>query len=488
MTGVGKQTAGPETLPRPTGGLPASRRWAALAIAAAGLPLLTVVLTRLRGTLSLESVLLFYMLAVVAVAVVGGVLPAVAAAVASFLLVNWYFTTPYHTFSVDRRDTVIALVVFVLVAVTVSVTVDLAARRRVAAARVRLEAELLSRFAAEPVAATSVDDVLERIRATFGLTTVALVETRRGQSAEHTVAVVGPERTGTTVISVPAGDGLRVVGEGPELFAEDRRLLARLARAAGRAVEGSRLASEAARARELAEIDRLKSALLAAVGHDLRTPLAGIKAAASSLREDDVEWTERDVAEFLATIEESADRLGELIANLLDMSRLHAGVLAVDPRPVDLEAVVAKALLDQPAPTGDANAATDVAVPDELPFVHADDGLLERVIANLVSNARRHNRADTSIRIDASQDGETVRLRVIDHGPGVPADAWDRMFEPFQRLDDHTTGGVGLGLAIARGFTEAMDGTLVPSHTPGGGLTMTLTLRAARPPERQRPV
>ncbi len=476
-------------MPRASSGLPTSRRWAALGLAASGLPLLTVALTRLRGTLSLESVLLFYMLAVVVVAVVGGILPALGAAVASFLLVNWYFTTPYHTFVVGRRDAVIALVVFVLVAATVSVTVDLAARQRVEAARVRLEAELLSRFAAEPVAAASVDDVLEQIRATFGLTTVALVE-RRGDS-EDTIAVVGPRRGGATVVTVPAGDGLQVVGEGSALFAEDRELLTRLARAAGRAVEGSRLASEAFRARELDEIDRLKSALLAAVGHDLRTPLAGIKAAASSLREDDVEWAPEDVAEFLATIEESADRLGDLIANLLDMSRLQSGVLAVDLRPVDVGAVVAAALHDRRRPAGHAPDADQgpeavVSVPDGLPLARADEGLLERVIANVVDNARRHDRSGRPIQIDATQQGGAIRLRIIDHGPGVPADAWDHMFEPFQRLDDHTTGGVGLGLAIARGFTEAMGATLVASQTPGGGLTMILTLAAAVSPDDDR--
>lgn len=487
VIGVDERSRVRAALPRANSGLPASRRWAAVAVAAAALPVLTVLLTWLRDTLSLESVLLFYLLAVVVVAVVGGVLPAMAAAVASFLLVNWYFTRPYHTFVVAGRDPLVALIVFILVAVTVSVIVDLAARRRVAAARAGLEARLLSQFAAEPVAATSVADLLEQIRVTFGLTTVALVERR--DDADHTVAVVGPEGTAATVVSVPAGTGLQVVGQGPELFAEDRQLLARLAAAAGRAVEGSRLASEASRARELAEIDQLKSALLAAVSHDLRTPLAGIKAAASSLRADDVDWAPQDVAEFVATIEECADRLGDLIANLLDMSRLQAGVLAVDLHPVDLGAVVAKALLDHWPPTEEDHA-TDIAVsvPDDIPFVHADDGLLERVVANLVSNARRYRGAGHPIRIESTQAGDEIRLRVIDQGPGVPNDAWDRIFEPFQRLDDHSTDGVGLGLAIARGFAEAMGATLAPSQTPGGGLTMTLTLRAAQPSKIDRPV
>jgi K+-sensing histidine kinase KdpD len=359
------------------------------------------------------------------------------------------------------------------VALTVSVTVDLAARSRVAAARSRVEAEMLSRFTAEPVGDTTLEGVLRQVRDTFGMNSVALLE-RRGDQ-EQTVATVGPLPSGRPVIFVHAGDGLRLVAEGPELFAEDRKLLTRLAATAARAWEGQRLAGEAAQARELAGIDRLRSALLAAVGHDLRTPLAGIKAAVSSLRQRDVAWTPAEQAEFLATIEESADRLDDLIANLLAMSRLQAGALSVAPRPVALDEIVARALIGH---TGDH---VVVEVPDDLPLTLADPGLLERVIANIVANARRFSPPGTAVRLTADNGAGLVRLRIIDSGPGVPATDWDRMFAPFQRLGDRTSGGgVGLGLAIARGFTEAMGGTLTPSTTtPGTGLTMTLTLPVA---------
>ena len=455
---------------RPAGGLARGRLLGGLALAAVGLPLLTLALTAARESLSLASVLLIYLLAVVLVAVVGGTAPALLAAVGSFALANWYLTPPYHTFRIEQRDAVIALVVFVLVASTVSVAVDLAARRRAAAARGRLEAEMLSRIAAQPVTERSAEAILEQIRDTFGMRSVALVDSGRDQP----VARVGPPPAGAPVISVEAGGPLRLVAEGPPTFAEDRRLLRSLAAAAARAVEGQRLAVAADRARELAEIDRLRAALLAAVGHDLRTPLAGIKAAVTSLRQRDVQWSATDTEEFLATIEESADRLDALVANLLDMSRLQAGVLSVDARPVALDEVVARALIDGPG------GEVAVEVPDDLPLVAADPGLLERVIANLVANARLHAPSTGPVRVAAASDGARIRLSVVDTGPGIDPAERERIFAPFQRLDDRR-GGVGLGLAIARGFTEAMGGTVEPTETPGGGLTMTVSLPLAVP-------
>jgi K+-sensing histidine kinase KdpD len=457
----------------PIGGLPSERRWAGIGLAAAGLPALTGILVLWRGDLSLGTILLLYLLAVVVVAAVGGVLAAVAAAVASFLLANLFLTPPYHTFRVAERDSIIELAVFVVVALIVSVTVEAAAHRRVAAARGRVEVDLLSRFTAEPVSEASLPAVLERIRAVFGMTSVALLE-RRGDH-EEVAAIVGPDIAGEVAISLPLGGGLRLVAAGPEPFGEDRRLLASLAETAARAWEGRQLAQQAAQARQLSEIDRVRAALLAAVGHDLRTPLAGIKVAVSSLRQRDVAWTPEEQGELLATIEASADRLDGLIGNLLAMSRLQAGALSVSLQPVALDAVVAQALID-------ANAAdVEVHVPDDLPEAVADPGLLERVVANLVDNARRFSPPGRPVRVEAEvlEDGR-LRLRVIDHGPGVAEQEWTRIFKPFQRLDDRRSGdGVGLGLAIARGFTEAMRGSLEPSHTPGGGLTMTVSLPRA---------
>jgi two-component system sensor histidine kinase KdpD len=423
---------------------------------------------------SLTDAALLYLVPVLLVAVVGGVWPGLAAAAASDLLLNWFFVPPFHTLSVERRDNLIALLVYVLVAVTVSVAVDLAARQRAAAARSGIEAQLLARITEMPAADQSLERLLGHVRDAFGMRTVSLRE------GDRVVASVGetddPAVGAPPALEVEAAPGLRLVADGPTLFAEDRRLLGRLAAAAARTLEAQRLAEQAGRAAQLAEVDRLRTAILAAVGHDLRTPLASIKAAASSLRAGDVAFSTADRDELLATVEESTDRLEDLVENLLAMSRLQAGVLSVQPRPVALDEVVSRALLHAPP-----QARVQVTVGDDLPLVRADPGLLERVVANLVSNAVRAA-AGGPVILRATAAPSTVELAVVDHGPGVPEPERERIFAPFQRLDDHTAGGgLGLGLAIARGFTSAMGGDVTPSETPGGGLTMTVTLPRSQP-------
>jgi two-component system sensor histidine kinase KdpD len=453
---------------------PAGRIVAGVLLAAAGLLILTGILLALPSPLTLASVVLLYLVVVVATAVVGGLSASLAAAIASDLVVNFFFVPPYHTLTVANRDHVITLVVYVAVAITVSLAMDLAARQRAAAARTGIEAELLARISAEPIREGSIDALLDHVREALHMQTAALVETT-DDGQRRVVAIAGPSLRGEPALSVKAGARLNLVVEGPPTFAVDQRFLRRLAAATTRALAAERLAAQAARARELAEVDRLRAALLAAVGHDLRTPLAGIKAGASSLRDPELSLTPSQQLELIATIDESADRMAELVENLLAMSRLQAGALSVHATPVALDEVVASALLHQPERVN-----ADVEVPDDLPLTLADAGLLERVIANLLTNAHRASPPDRPIRIDADACDDRLVLRIIDHGPGIPAVERDRAFAPFQRLDDRTaTGGLGLGLAIARGFTEAMDGTLTPSETPGGGLTMTIDLPRA---------
>jgi K+-sensing histidine kinase KdpD len=441
--------------------------WGVL-VAVIGLGAATGLLLPAREHLSLASVALLYLLPVVATAAVGGVRPALAGAVAADLLVNFFFVPPYHTLVVDRGDNLIALIVYIIVAAAMAVAVESAARSRAAAARRTVEAALLAGVTTEPVAGNSLIRLLEQVRVSYRMDTVALTD------GDRVVERVGPPGAGPPSLTAPAGSdsGLHLLAWGPPVFAEDRGALSRLAAAAARTVENQRLADEAARAKELAQIDRVRSALLGAVGHDLRTPLAGIKAAISSLRQPDLAWDADDEAELLATVEESTDRLTDLVENLLSLSRLQAGALSVTSRPVPLDAVVAQALMH--TPTGDTT--VEVDVPDDLPLAYADPGLLERVVANLVDNAAKVSR---QVRLYGHSTGDRIELRIIDHGPGIPVADRDRIFTPFQRLDDHATDGLGLGLAIARGFTEAMEGTIMPSDTPGGGLTMTITVPAA---------
>jgi len=459
-------------LPQRGHGLTPLRRRLGLLVAALALPAMTGVLVTVRGNLDLGSVLLLYLLAVVVISVIGGLVGGVAAAVGSFLLANFFLTPPYHTFTVDSRDSFIALLVFLVVAVTVSVLVDVAARQQAAAARSEAEATLLGRVAADPLTASSVEDVLGNAASTFGLVSVALVERRNG--TDTVLARVGPAFEGPGTVTMDAGGDRLLLGDGRDLFAEDRRLLSNLAHAASRAVDARALAGEASRAQELAEVDRLRSALLAAVGHDLRTPLAGIKAAVTTLRQPDVHIEQADRDELLATVESCTDRLADLVANLLDLSRLQAGALSIDLRPVPVDEVVARALIERHL--GDVVNAVD----DDLPMVLTDPGLLERVVANLADNAHRYASPGSKVEVRAVYTDAVVEVAVVDQGPGVEESDWARMFVPFQRLHDRSTDmGVGLGLAIARGFTEAMGGTLRPTHTPGGGLTMTVTLPRA---------
>jgi two-component system sensor histidine kinase KdpD len=211
--------------------------------------------------------------------------------------------------------------------------------------------------------------------------------------------------------------------------------------------------------------------LLSAVSHDLRTPLASAKAAITSLRSHDVHFSDVDRDELLATADESLDRLVRLVENLLDMSRLQAGALGTAPQPLSVGEAVATAVDDL------GGTAVSIHVPDELAEVYADPALLERILANLLSNALRYNGSGEPVAITASEHAGTVEIRVIDHGPGIPVADRDRVFLPFQRLGDRSNDtGVGLGLALSRGLAEAMGGSLDPETTPGGGLTMALRL------------
>lgn len=458
-------------MPPAAGGLSRTRRRLGFALALVGLPVLTAVLIVLRDQASLESLLLIYLLVVVIVAVIGGIAPAVLAAISSFLLANWFLTPPYYTFTVASADRAVELVVFVVIAVLVSVAVDIGARHQVTAERNRSEAVLLSRLSALEIGGSTVEPLLEQIRNLFAMTGVALV---RQSDPTEVVASVGPVPQTKPSLQVATLGGLAMIAHGPELLGADRRVLEALAGTAARVYEERRLSSEAEHARQLAETDRVRSAMLAAVSHDLRTPLAGIKVAVSTLRQTDVALTDIERAELLASIETATDRLTDLISRLLSMSRIQAGALSVQPSVVLVDDVVSRSLRN----LGPDQKSITVDVPDDLPAVNVDAVLLVDVITNLVDNALRFS---SRVEIAAATAGrDRVELNVIDHGPGVPESRWEEMFLPFQRLDDHTSQGVGLGLAIARGFAQAVGATLTPAHTPGGGLTMTISLPVAR--------
>ncbi|MDX3450841.1 sensor histidine kinase KdpD [Streptomyces sp. ME02-8801-2C] len=428
--------------------------------------------------LGLANDMLLFLALTVAAALLGGLYPALASAAFGSLLLNYYYTPPYHRLTIANPKNIVALVIFFGVALSVASVVDLAARRTHQAARLRAESEILSFLAGSVLRGeTSLEALLDRVRETFGMESVALLERASDVDPWTCAGSVGTrqavERPEDADVDMPVGDHMALALSGRVLPAADRRVLAAFAAQAAVVLDRRRLQSQADQARALAEGNRIRTALLAAVSHDLRTPLAGIKAAVSSLRSDDVAWSEEDQAELLAGIEDGADRLDHLVGNLLDMSRLQTGTVTPLIREIDLDEVVPMALGGVPEDR------VELDIPETLPMVAVDPGLLERSVANLVENAVKYSPDGRTVLVAASAIAERVEVRVVDRGPGVPDEAKDRIFEPFQRYGDAPRGaGVGLGLAVARGFAEAMGGTLRAEDTPGGGLSMVLTVRA----------
>jgi len=446
-----------------------------------GVPLVTLLLANTRDHLGLPGTLLLYLLLVVATAGTGGLAPALATAVAGFLCANWFFTPPYYTWTISELQNVLALLVFLVVAVTVSTLVAAAARRAAEAARATAEAQTLAGLAGTVAEADPLPVIVDSLRRVFGLESVALLRRAGARwEVEASSGVDAPASPAEADETRPLGDARVLALRGPQLAADDRRVLNAFTAQLDAAVERRRLHAEAAKAAALAEADELRTALLQAVSHDLRTPLAGIKASASSLRQGDITWSDDDVQEFLRTIEDETDRLTDLVSNLLDMSRIQAGAVRPAAREVGIDEVVPAAL----AGLGERGRSVAVDVPETLPPVRTDPAMLERIVANLVDNALAHGARnpgdDGGVRVEAGAVGGHVLVRVVDRGPGIAEAQRERVFEPFQRMSDATSGaGVGLGLAVARGFARAMGGDLTIEDTPGGGTTMVVELEVA---------
>ena len=470
-------------------------RWRGHLAAVVVPPLITAVLTQVPHSLNLTSQVLIFLVATVAVARLGGVLSAVIAALWSSLLLNYYFVPPVHTLTINEANNVIALIAFIVVALTVASVVDLAARQSRHAAHASAEAETLNAFAVSVLRGDSaITALLERFRETFGMASVALLQRvdSDGAASVHrpdesdnparwtVIASTGQDCAacpGQADTIVEAGADAVIALRGHSLPAADQRVLAAFAAQATAALERRRLTKSAAQASSLAAADKMRTALLAAVSHDLRTPLAAARAAVGTLGDAELDLSPGDRTELIEAADESLDRLTRLVENLLDLSRLQSGVLKPRLEPVDAVDVLPRAIDDIPRAAG---RVTVEAVEQQTPPAKADAALLERVVANLVGNAAEHT--DSPITVTVSALGPAVEIRVIDRGPGIPQADWDLIFRPFQRLGDRNGDtGVGLGLALARGLTEAMDGTLTPEETPGGGITMVVSLPTAGP-------
>ena len=475
---VSHSEAGKLRLPSVGGALSIRRRTVGLVVAVAGLPLLTLLLSLFRSDQSLPTDVLMFQLLIVVVALVGGILPALLSAVIAGFLLDYFFVPPLYLIRIADPLHALALVIFVIVAALVSLVVDQAARRARLAARASAEAEVLVAVAGGVLqGADAVQALVSRLRESFGMRSVVL------KQGDETVAVsvdpepaVGDAGNDDEHTILPLGENARIELTGHELDPSDRRILGAFISQLDSALVQRRLTSEAAGAKPLAEADKLRSALLAAVSHDLRRPLASATTAVSSLRSPDVKLSPGDRAELLATADESLHALGALVTDLLDVTRLQAGVLGVALRPVAVDDVVGGALDELHLAPG--QVALDLTA---VPMVDADAALLQRAVVNLLTNAIRFSPAGSPPALATSQFGDRVQLRVIDRGPGIPDDKRDDVFVPFQRLGDlDNTAGIGLGLSLSKGFVEAMDGTLEAEDTPGGGLTMVIELPVVR--------
>jgi two-component system, OmpR family, sensor histidine kinase KdpD len=453
-------------------------------VAVAGTAVITAPLLAFRGDVSRTTVVLAYLLVVTAAAAAGGIGPGITAAGLGFLAFDLLFLQPYHHIIVDDPQDYLSLAVYLLVTVVVSLLVATSERRRAQAERRERETRMLFDLSTSLVAHGSLEDTLQgvvrTVRSLFDLAGCAIV-LPSGDGLR--LAAVDGQVPDDRDLMVPMRSGEHVVGAlvvvaggpGTSGFGEaERRVLATFANQAALAVERGQQDAERNRALALQETDRLRTALLNSVSHDLRTPLASIKASASSLLDREVRWSDAEREEFLTTINSEVDRLTRLVHNLLDMSRIEAG--ALDPRLVEcsLAEVVGPVVRRARAAS---RQRIDVDVPEELAPVLVDPVRLDQVLTNLLDNARGYA-AGSPVQVVARQTDGRLELRVVDHGPGIPAPEHERVFDQFYRLKGggRRPEGTGMGLAICRGIVQAHGGDLRVETTPGGGASFVLTL------------
>jgi two-component system sensor histidine kinase KdpD len=462
-------------------GLSMQRLAVAWLMATVGLGLSTwlLVVARQRYDMALDVLALLAL--TVACALIGGLWPALFCAVTSSLVLNFFFTVPLHSFSISNPDDAAVLVVFVLVAASVASVVHLSARSAAQAQAAERESHVLARLAHSLLgAADQLPALLDQARDTFGMQAAAIVRRDSIRDPWDVLASTGPfdvSQVRDASVRTPVDDLTELVLCGPVIEADQERLVSAFASHASAILNREDLIRQARAASSLAKDSRTRTALLAGVSHDLRTPLASIKAAVSSLRQGDITWSSADEAELLESIEASADRLNAMVGNLLDMSRLQTGSVTAHIQDLHLLDVLNPAI----SAFGDQGLRIRTWFPDGLPLFRADAGLLDRVLANVLENALRHSPGRQEVVVNGSVIGNRLQIRIVDRGTGVPDKGKEEIFAPFRRFGNSTRGdGVGLGLAVARGLTEAMDGTLSAEDTPGGGLTIVVDLPLAR--------
>jgi two-component system sensor histidine kinase KdpD len=492
--------------------------WARYGMALLGVAVVTVLIAAL-GRFHLANATMLHLVVVLLAAVALGRGPAVAAAIGAFLASNFFLVEPRFSLIVaDPEEWVTLLLLLLAAIVTGQVAAGQERRAEEAEAHAR-QADLLydvSQLMTESNLARALDAVAERVRAELQVNGLRIDvsgdDGRLLASASAGHVAVGADAVAGEVLNLeqgrwvhvrqPHGSGtpptsqrvLRVPVRGPKapageilLFAaHDRRLasgavrlLDTLSAQLWGAVERARLRDDANEAEVLRRADLLKSALLDAVSHDLRTPLASILASAGSLRQSDVSWSEEQRRGFVEAIEAEAGRLDRIVGNLLDLSRLESGTLQPDRgwyEPAALIHEVAARLRPQLAPHP-----LRLDLPDELPPVHVDYSEVDQVLTNLIENAARYSPPDAAIGVTANVQDGTLTVSVSDAGPGIGGDVMPRLFEPFVRGRGAPSGGSGLGLAVARGLVEAHGGRICAQNEPLGGARFTFEIPSDLP-------
>ncbi len=487
--------------------------------ALAAVAVVTAVIGAIEARADIPNVPMLYLVAILGAATLAGRGPAIVASLASFLAFNWFFLAPVHTLTIGDQNEWFALVLFIITAV---ITSQLAADQRVRAAETSArarEAELMfdiARLLSDPDIDTALARVTGRLRDALRAT-AAVVEldsdgvARRIGAGDATaltgaaldslaawitsvqpearasarwIRVVDPRAAGTPrderVHAVPlTADGRRVgtlaVQADRRPSAADDRILRAVAAQLASAIERARLRQRATDAEVLRRADALKNALLSAVSHDLRTPLATIVASAGSLRQTDVRWTDTEREGFLSDIEEEARRLSRIVGNLLDLSRVEAGTLHPERSWYDLASLIDD-VVGRLRPLTRSHR-LEVRVPEDLPPVPLDYVEIDQVLSNLIENAARHTPPGSSIVITARVERGDAVVEVADDGPGIAIDAMDRLFKPFLRSAGRPGArGTGLGLAVARGLVEAHGGRIAVRNRPEGGALFVVTL------------
>lgn len=432
------------------------------------LPVVNLILARFRHSFNLTTNTLILLIITLAIAIKSPIWLTTIGAIENFLFLNYFFTPPFHTLKISNKDDLIALLVYLATSITASLILRKLEIRTAKLTQLSKEGLFLSSLAESIIRGhNSIDEILNNSKSTFGLSELAVA--RKDEVIYGSISTISKEIVDSQIVlnaeySLLANPAIT----DPEL----RNLVTTFGSQVLILLERQVLEENERELSEIRQADQMRVALLNAVSHDLRGPLASSKAAVSSLLNSGVSWTQEEQKELLNSASLSLDQLNHLIENLLDMSRLEAGAIFLNWRNVGVEDVVSGAIKSLKSPTD----LIEISIDSELPPIKGDPILLERIIGNLLENALRFNPKGRPVTIAAFQVEERIEIRIIDHGPGLSTKDRAKLFTPFQRLGDRDNStGVGLGLAIVKGFTELMNGRISIEETYQGGLTMALS-------------